>query len=433
MGSVQAERIEDLQPDTELRFEVAKDSDEVTLELLSGKAEIFGTELVTKKEYTFLADAKVAVFTWYGCRLKLAGAPQCVYVAKETPMVMYLNTHGCLERLRRNADIEHKKSKSDSEGSPYRGPVCMVVGPGDVGKSTLTKILLNYAIRFGRRPIFVDLDVGQGSISIPGTIGAVLVERIASIREGFSMEAPLVYQLGHVSPSSNLTLYNVLIKQLSSAVHAKMDSNKKVSASGVIVNTCGWVEGAGYSAITHCAQAFEVDLIVVLDQEKLYNILQQDIPFIKVLHLPKSGGVVARTRATRIRSRDERMTQYFYGLHTKLHPHTFDVSFSKFKVYQIGGLSKMSSLRPLDDDNDRGEDLSTKPREVAFSARMKSHIVALSRAEEVSKLLTSNVMGFICIVDVDMEKETIRVLCPQPKPLPTAFGVMSTLQFSEPS
>ena len=42
--------------------------------------------------------------------------------------------------------------------------------------------------------------------------------------------------------------------------------------------------------------------------------------------------VVARTRATRIRSRDERMTQYFYGLHTKLHPHTFDVSFSKFKV-----------------------------------------------------------------------------------------------------
>ena len=89
-------------------------------------------------------------------------------------------------------------------------------------------IIDNYfVVRFGRRPIFVDLDVGQGSISIPGTIGAVLVERIASIREGFSMEAPLVYQLGHVSPSSNLTLYNVLIKQLSSAVHAKMDSNKK--------------------------------------------------------------------------------------------------------------------------------------------------------------------------------------------------------------
>lgn len=47
----------------------------------------------------------------------------------------------------------------------------MVVGPGDVGKSTLTRILLNYAVRMGRRPIYVDLDVGQGSISTPGTIG----------------------------------------------------------------------------------------------------------------------------------------------------------------------------------------------------------------------------------------------------------------------
>lgn len=47
----------------------------------------------------------------------------------------------------------------------------MVVGPGDVGKSTLTKILLNYAVRMGRRPIFVDLDVGQGHISVPGTVG----------------------------------------------------------------------------------------------------------------------------------------------------------------------------------------------------------------------------------------------------------------------
>lgn len=50
----------------------------------------------------------------------------------------------------------------------------MIVGPGDVGKSTLTRILLNYAVRMGRRPIYVDLDVGQGQISIPGTIGMII-------------------------------------------------------------------------------------------------------------------------------------------------------------------------------------------------------------------------------------------------------------------
>ncbi len=39
----------------------------------------------------------------------------------------------------------------------------MVVGPTDVGKSTMCKQLLNYAVRMGRKPCFVDLDVGQVS------------------------------------------------------------------------------------------------------------------------------------------------------------------------------------------------------------------------------------------------------------------------------
>lgn len=32
-----------------------------------------------------------------------------------------------------------------------RGPIAMVVGPTDVGKSTLCKLLLNYGVRMGRR------------------------------------------------------------------------------------------------------------------------------------------------------------------------------------------------------------------------------------------------------------------------------------------
>lgn len=36
-----------------------------------------------------------------------------------------------------------------------------MVGPTDVGKSTLCKILLNYAVKMGRQPCLVDLDVGQ--------------------------------------------------------------------------------------------------------------------------------------------------------------------------------------------------------------------------------------------------------------------------------
>ena len=37
----------------------------------------------------------------------------------------------------------------------------MITGPTDVGKSTLCKLLLNYAARMDRAPVYVDLDVGQ--------------------------------------------------------------------------------------------------------------------------------------------------------------------------------------------------------------------------------------------------------------------------------
>jgi polynucleotide 5'-kinase involved in rRNA processing len=64
------------------------------------------------------------------------------------------------------------------------------------------------------------------------------------------------------------------------------------NASGVIINTCGWVKGDGYKQLTHIAQAFEVDIILVLDQERLYNELVRDMPtFVKVVFLPKNGGV----------------------------------------------------------------------------------------------------------------------------------------------
>ncbi|KAA0183872.1 hypothetical protein HAZT_HAZT007875, partial [Hyalella azteca] len=114
-----------LQQDSELRFEAERDAEDVSL------------KLAPNKQYTFLPGAKVAVFTWHGCRLRLMGKTTGTYIATETPMVMYLNTHGCLERLRRNAE---RATRSSDEASHARGPICMVVGPGDVGKSTLVDV-----------------------------------------------------------------------------------------------------------------------------------------------------------------------------------------------------------------------------------------------------------------------------------------------------
>ena len=44
---------------------------------------------------------------------------------------------------------------------PARGPRLMITGPTDVGKTTLCRILCNYAVREGRSPLYIDLDIGQ--------------------------------------------------------------------------------------------------------------------------------------------------------------------------------------------------------------------------------------------------------------------------------
>ena len=59
----------------------------------------------------------------------------------------------------------------------------LLFGPTDVGKSSLSKILCNYAVRKGWNPLFVDLDLGQGGITCPGTVGAVPVDRPVDVSE----------------------------------------------------------------------------------------------------------------------------------------------------------------------------------------------------------------------------------------------------------
>ena len=142
-------------------------------------------------------------------------AIEIAYVSEETPMVSYLNVHGILEaklkegeRLLVRFSIERRRGKRDGErrgGRRYKeeeeerrkregeeqqeekendgvrqkssaGPRVLIVGPADVGKSSLSKILINYAARQAWSPLFIDLDLGQNAISVPGTISAAPID-----------------------------------------------------------------------------------------------------------------------------------------------------------------------------------------------------------------------------------------------------------------
>lgn len=77
-----------------------------------------------------------------------------------------------------------ERMRSSSSG----GPKIMIVGSSDVGKTSLCKILLNYAVKAGRSPLFVDLDTSQvensqvvsfntqASVSITGVLSATVID-----------------------------------------------------------------------------------------------------------------------------------------------------------------------------------------------------------------------------------------------------------------
>ncbi|XP_065360870.1 protein CLP1 homolog [Calliphora vicina] len=408
-----------LEADSELRFEIEDKNAKVQIILISGFAEMFGTELVKKKKYDFCVGAKVAIFTYHGCVLQLTGKTDVSYISKETPMIQYLNCHSALEQLREQA-----------EDKDERGPVAMVVGPMDVGKSTLCRILLNYSVRLGRRPLYADIDVGQGALAIPGTIGTILIERPASIEEGLSQTAPLIYHFGYKTPSGNNTLYKTVISKMADVTLESMNVNKRTKHSGIVINTCGWVKGDGYANLVHTAQAFEVNAIFVLDQERLYNELLRDMPsFVKVVLLPKSGGVVERSKGLRAESRDQRIKEYFYGSKTPFYPFSIEVKFADLKLYKIGSPPLPDSCMPI---GMKAEDNKTKLVTVTPSHSLLHHILAVSFAETTDEdVIGTNVAGFVCVTGVDMERQAITILSPQPRPLPNTLLLLSDLQFMD--
>ncbi len=147
--------------------------------------------------------------------------------------------------------------------------------------------------------------------------------------------------------------------KLAEVVRAKLAVSQVANGGGVIINTCGWVKGAGYTCVVEAARSFEVDVIVVLDHERLYNDLLNDMPtLVKIIHQPKSGGVEDRSRELRIAARRSKIRQYFYGtVRNPLYPHSFDIRFSDVQIFKIGAPNLPESCMPL---GMRADDNSTK-------------------------------------------------------------------------
>lgn len=415
-----------LERECELRIEVGENSP-LRLRLLNGNAEIYGTEIPPEIWLNFPPRLKFAIFTWHGATIEMdGGSDTSDYVADETPMISYVNVHAILEARRNRA----KASSNDADSS--QGPRVIVVGPTDSGKSTLSRMLLSWAAKQGWKPTFVDLDIGQGSITVPGCVAATPIEMPIDPVEGIALEMPLVYFYGHTTPSANVDLYKLVVKELAQTLERQFLGNAESRAAGMVINTMGWIEGVGYELLLHAIDAFNADVVLVLGQEKLCSMLKDVLkskPKVDVVKLQKSGGVVSRPPKYRQKTRGYKIREYFYGLANDLSPHSNVANFHDLSVYRIGGGPQAPrSALPI------GAEPAADPTRVVavnISQDLLHLVLAVSFAKDPEEIISSNVAGFIYITDVDVQRKKITYLAPSAGELPSRILILGTLAWLE--
>ncbi|KAL2915818.1 Cleavage polyadenylation factor subunit clp1 [Polyrhizophydium stewartii] len=436
-----------LEPGQEFRFEVDPGAkNKACLVLKNGRAEIFGSELAVGVEYRF-TGRKLAVFTWHGCVLQISFSFYIEYIGFETPMQSFLSAHMALEQMRDHA-----------VRTATQGPRVLIVGQADSGKTSLAKILINYAAKLSRRPLFVDIDPSQGSMSLPGTVGAMVISRPISCEEEFGAPltvmgtAPIVFYHGHTSPLEKPKLYDSIIKKLIQVVDKKLESPDHGS-SGIIVDTPSqFAEPGGFEQLTEAIKAIKANVVFVIGYERLYSDLLRHFGAqspVSVLKLNKSGGVVTRDKDFRRKLQMQRVKEYFYGsMRSEMTPFSQTVSFSDIAVRRVGeGLLAPSSALPLGAER---KEHDTKFVKVEPGDILLHSVLAVSHAllpgapdasgtptkiytpdEESQVLLESNVAGFIYISEVEDYKRKMTVLSPTPGRLPKTFLIMGALKWMD--
>ncbi|KAL9597140.1 MAG: hypothetical protein Q9219_005362 [cf. Caloplaca sp. 3 TL-2023] len=425
--------VHELLEGSEWRFEVAFGS-KIEVKLLSGSAELFGTELAQKQTYTF-SGTKAAIYTWYGCRIEVAGDCQVEYLAEETPMISYVNLHFALEKQRDEA------ARTDQDG-----PRVLVLGPEDAGKTSLVKHLTAYATRSGRQPLAVNLDPKEGLLSLPGTLSAAVFSSVLDIEEGWGSSStngpspvpfklPLVYYYGQASADTYPQLYRPIVTRLALAAMSRLQEDAGVKSSGCLIDTPGSISQGkgGYEIVQHIVSDFQgkdhpngfkeialltwiitVNVVVVVGSERLYNDMLRRFggqqmganEKTTVVKIDRSGGSVDRDSEYSRRYRLAQVREYFFGdTKVPLSPHTQQVDYTS---------DMLASLLP---GGEVEEEPTEKPiyEKVQPSPQMQNAILAIVQADvndTPENIRDASVIGFIQIIEVDEKRKKLRVLTP---------------------
>ncbi|KAF2121540.1 Pre-mRNA cleavage complex II protein Clp1-domain-containing protein [Lophiotrema nucula] len=422
-------RTQDLSPNKEFRFEVPFGRT-ITIKLLSGTAEYFGTEFAPNQLYSF-SGTKGAVYSWHGCRLEIGGSGGDVseYVAEETGMMGYANAHFSLEALRERA------------AHGIEGPRVLIVGPENSGKTTFTRILTSYAVKSGRQPMVVNLDPRQGMLSVPGSMSAAAFSSIIDVEDGWGsspisgpspipVKMPLVYHYGIGNPElENGKIFKPLVTRMALAVMSRLEEDRMSKQAGLLIDTPGAIsagKGGVYDNIEHIISEFSVNIVFVMGMERLYSDLTRkysNLPSsdtVNIIRLDSSGGCVQRDEEYMKALRQAQIRAYFFGNNDEvaLAPQSQMADFEDLHIFKIKEGQDANALFRAYDDFGSTPDIYER---VTPTPELQNSLLAVTTAaanDRQEMIRDASIRGYIYVADVDETKKKVRLLSPQPGQTP---------------
>ncbi|KAF7975848.1 hypothetical protein HWV62_8421 [Athelia sp. TMB] len=408
----------------------------------------------------------------------------------ETPMSAYANVHMAFEQMRvRALAALHNSPISEDPDTDVEpeAPRVLVLGPENSGKTTVCKILVNYAVRAGQSwaPLLANVDPSEGGWSCPGAISAApirsplptcspanpLGSAATSAPTALSSNAllPLVYWYGHNEVKRNPLLLDRIIRNLGENVNEKWEGDPEAKASGIIVDTpSSFASGTspGSSASDHrhtliksCIDAFRINTILVVGHEKLNVEMARTYGArLSVVKIPKSGGVVELDLGYRERVHRYQLHTYMYGQVIEappgvgtatlggetmsdlvLSPSSIVLGFDDLAIYRIGEETMApTSALPIGGTRILTEMQPIKIDPAQSGSGLLNAVLALlapfnpDEAERYDEeILDLTVAGFLVVTHLDMAQKKMTLLAPSQGTFTGRTAVIGSFEWQE--
>ncbi|XP_020098104.1 polynucleotide 5'-hydroxyl-kinase NOL9-like [Ananas comosus] len=217
------------------------------------------------------------------------------------------------------------------DSATWPPPIALVCGPGNSGKSTFSRLLLNTLLRRYKRVGYLDTDVGQPEFATPGCVSLHIVDKhTPQDLTILCLKTPeKCFFFGDVcakkDPKAHLnyicTLYDYFL--INYHQFEEVDDPGKAPVLPLVVNTSGWVKGTGYVTLVemlrHMSPTHVVQIRVSpesknLPSGKFWSDGNQNTP-VNVIEIHGTGNdasvrSVSTKREARI-MRDIRIISYF--------------------------------------------------------------------------------------------------------------------------